>query len=72
MNRTNMLRLAGSLILTSVLSGCLSFGSGDETVQQTKTTTTGQELQDLKAAYDKGIINEREYNQQRSKILKGQ
>ena len=45
---------------------------GDETVQQTKSTTTGQELQDLNAAYDKGIISEREYNQQRDKILKGQ
>ena len=72
MNRTNMLRLAGSLILTGVLSGCLSFGSGDETVHQTKTPTTGQELQDLKAAYDKGIISEREYNQQRDRILKKQ
>jgi hypothetical protein len=72
MNRTNMLKLAGSLILTGVLSGCFSFGSGDETVQQTKTPTTGQELQDLKAAYDRRIISEREYNQQRDKILKGQ
>ncbi len=45
MNRTNMLKLAGSLILTGVLSGCFSFGSDDETVQQTKTPTTGQELQ---------------------------
>jgi putative oligomerization/nucleic acid binding protein len=72
MNRTNMLRLAGSLILSGFLSGCFSFGSGDETIQQTKATTTGQELQDLKAAYDKGIISEREYNQQRDKILKGQ
>ena len=72
MNRPNMLRLAGSLILTGVLSGCFSFGSGDETVQQTETPTTGQELQDLKAGYDRGIISEREYNQQRDKILKGQ
>jgi hypothetical protein len=72
MNRPNMLRLAGSLILVGVLSGCFSFGSGDETVQQTKTPTTGQELQDLKAAYDRGIISEREYNQQRDKLLKGQ
>ena len=64
-------KLAGSSILTGVLSGCFSFGSGDETVQQTKTPTTGQELQDLKAAYDRGIISEREYNQQRDKILKG-
>jgi Short C-terminal domain len=31
----------------------------------------GQELQDLKGAYDKGIITEREYNQQREKLLRG-
>ncbi len=31
----------------------------------------GQELQDLKTAYDKGLINEREYNEQRNKILSG-
>ena len=71
MNRPNILRLVGSLILTVILSGCFSFGGGDETVHQTVTTTKGQELQDLKAAYDKGIISEREYNQQRDKILKG-
>ena len=71
MNRPKMLMLRGLLVLTLMLSGCFSFGGGDETVHQTITTTKGQELQDLKAAYDKGIISEREYNQQREKILKG-
>jgi hypothetical protein len=60
----------GNFDIGGLLSGC-SFGGGDETTIQTKTTTTGQELQDLKAAYDKGIISEREYNQQREKLLKG-
>jgi hypothetical protein len=46
-------------------------GGGDETVQQTKTTTTGQELIDLKAAYDKGIITERQYEQEKDKLLRG-
>jgi hypothetical protein len=50
--------------LAGALSGCFSFGGGDKTVQQKKNATTGQELQDLEAAYDKGIISEREYNQQ--------
>jgi len=36
---------------------------------RTKTTTTGQELQDLKTAYDKGIISQREYEQQRERLL---
>ena len=39
-------------------SSCLSIGGGDETIQHTKTTTTGQEFLDLKAAHDKGVISE--------------
>jgi hypothetical protein len=52
-----------------MLAGCLSLGGGDETIQQ--TTTTGQELIDLKAAFDKGIITERQYEQQKEKLLRG-
>jgi len=37
----------GALLLAGILCGCLSFGGGDETVQQMKTTTLGQEFQDL-------------------------
>jgi hypothetical protein len=54
-----------------MLAGCLSLGGGDETIQQTTTTTTGQELIDLKAAFDKGIITERQYEQQKEKLLRG-
>jgi len=71
MKQRGIVNLIGWLILSLAFSGCLSFGGGDETIQQTKTTTTGQELMDLKAAYDKGLISEREYNQQREKLLKG-
>jgi len=71
MKKHGIVNLIGWLILSLAFSGCLSFGGDDETIQQTKTTTTGQELMDLKAAYDKGLISEREYNQQREKLLKG-
>jgi hypothetical protein len=72
MKKHGIVNLVGWLILSLAFSGCFSFGSGDETVhQQTKTPTTGQELMDLKAAYDKGLISEREYNQQREKLLQG-
>jgi hypothetical protein len=71
MKNRGIVNLIGWLILSLAFSGCLSFGGGDETIQQTKTTTTGQELMDLKAAYDKGLISEGEYNQQREKLLKG-
>lgn len=57
-----------ALIACGIMSSC-SFGGGDETHVRTKTTTTGQELQDLKSAYDKGIISQREYEQQRERLL---
>ena len=59
-----------ALMASGILSSC-SFGGGDETTVRTKTTTTGQELQDLKAAYDKGIITERQYEQQKERLLSG-
>ena len=53
-----------------LLSSCISVSSGERTVQETPATTTlGQQLQDLKAQYDKGLISEREYNQRRDSLL---
>jgi PBP1b-binding outer membrane lipoprotein LpoB len=54
-----------------LLSGCISISSGERTVQETPETTTtlGQQLQDLKADYDKGRISEQEYNQRRQRLL---
>jgi hypothetical protein len=46
MDRKALLVLCGSSVLAGVLSAC-SFGGGDETTVQTKTTTTGQELIEL-------------------------
>jgi hypothetical protein len=56
-----MLLVAGSL----ALAGC---GGGDTTVKA-ETTTTGQELMDLKKAYEAGAISKDEYEEQREKIL---
>ncbi len=52
------------------LSAC--GGSPEVQVQQEKNTTTGEELQDLKAAYDKGIISYGEYTEARRRILEGE
>jgi hypothetical protein len=71
MNKVTVAFVFSALCLSAMLSGCLSLGGGDETIQQTKTTTTGQELIDLKAAFDKGIITERQYEQQKEKLLRG-
>jgi hypothetical protein len=58
--------LAGSLLL---LSGC--GGGGAETQTTVTTTTIGQQLTDLKKAYDSGAISEDEYNRLREKIIRG-
>ena len=49
------------------LSGCGGGGAKVEAV--TTTTTMGQELQDLEAAYQKGIISEQEYNSGKKRIM---
>ena len=59
------LAIAGLVTLSLTLAGC---GGGDTTVKA-ETTTTGQELMDLKKAYEAGAISEREYEKQREKIL---
>ena len=49
------------------LSGC---GGGGAKVEAVSTTTTmGQELQDLEAAYQKGIITEKEYDTGKKRIM---
>jgi len=65
----NKMMAVAALLVAGITSGCFSFRGGDETVIQQKSTTTERELQDLKAAYDKGIISQQEYNRQRDKLL---
>jgi hypothetical protein len=54
-----------------LLSGCISVSGGERTVEDAPATTPtlGQQLQDLKADYDRGVISEREYNQRRERLL---
>ncbi|MBN7798232.1 SHOCT domain-containing protein [Parahaliea mediterranea] len=55
------------VVASLALSGC---GSSTETrVEQ--VDTQGQQLIDLKAAYDQGIITEKEYERAKKDILKG-
>jgi uncharacterized membrane protein len=67
--KKKIMMVATTLLVANAISGCFSFKGGDETVIQQKSTTTERELQDLKAAYDKGIISQQEYNQQRDRLL---
>jgi len=56
---------ASVIVLALGLSACGS----STTIQQTETQ--GQQLLDLKEAYDKGVITEKEYSKTKKKILKG-
>lgn len=58
------LLLVGGLAL---VAGCSGGGADSET--NVKTTTQGQELLDLKAALDAGALTQKEYDEQREKIL---
>jgi len=61
--------LAAGLLIAGAIVGCFRFRGGDRTVIQQTSPSTDRELQDLRAAYDRGIISEQEYNQQRGRIL---
>ena len=50
-----------------MLSGC---GGGGATFHAASDKTLGQELQDLKASYDKGIISEKEYESIKKQLIK--
>jgi hypothetical protein len=53
------------LLLTIPLAGC---GGGDSNIKAS-STTIGQELMDLDASYQKGLITEREYRKAKESIL---
>lgn len=61
-----MLLLAGVVVLGS-LTGC--GGGGADVKSEISTTTTGQQLIDLKKAYDSGAMSQSEYERERKKIL---
>ncbi len=58
-----LLGLAGIAPLTA-LGGC-----GGSTKVETRSTTTGQELQDLEEARNKGLLTEDEYQAKRRQIM---
>ena len=57
------------LALIFILTSC--GGGGAATYYMHRNTTTGQELTDLQAAYQKGALTEDEYLSQKARILKG-
>lgn len=61
--------LAAVAVVTLSLSLTACGGSSTKTTIET-TETQGQQLIDLKEAYDKGVIDEKEYNKAKKEILK--
>ncbi len=55
----------GMLVTALVLPGC----SVNETLTNNSRPSAGQELIDLKAALDKGVITQAEYDQKKQQIL---
>ena len=63
--KSTSLSFTALALAAALVAGC---GGGDSTVQAS-TTTVGQELTDLKKAYDDGIVTEKEYQESKEKIL---
>jgi hypothetical protein len=58
-----------SLVLGAVLAAC--GGGGADVKSVVNTTTTGQQLIDLKKALDAGAITQEQYEKEKARILKG-
>ena len=61
------------LLTVSLLISCGSFNeaNGQAELHLNKNISTGQELIDLQEAFDKGIINETEYETIKNRIVEG-
>ena len=59
------------LMLASLIISCGSFNEGQAELHINKNISTGQELLDLKAALDEGIITEEEFDKLREDIING-
>jgi len=59
---------SAALLAATVLTGC--GGGGADIKQTTNTNTMGQELIDLKASYEQGILSQEEYEDAKTAIMK--
>lgn len=69
MNRFAVLLTALIVVLGTTLGACGGGGADAEIQSDIRTTTTGQELLDLKQALDSGALTQEEYEEQREKVL---
>lgn len=64
-----MIRLLAAAAVLSLAAAPLAACSSTAKTQ-VETSTTGQQLIDLKAAYDQGVISKSEYERKRKDILR--
>ena len=67
---TAISRLLAVTMLGLFVTGCS--GGGAEVKSNIQTTTPGQQLLDLKKAYDAGAMSKDEYERLRKKVVEGQ
>jgi hypothetical protein len=63
--------LVALILASTVAAGCLSFGGGSDTTTVNQPTI-GQQLLDLKKAYDAGTLSKDEYERMRQAIIRGE
>ncbi|MBI4831466.1 MAG: SHOCT domain-containing protein [Candidatus Lindowbacteria bacterium] len=64
MNMWKLVVFSGLMLAATTFSSC-----GRTIKSETRTTTLGQELQDLDTAYKSGVITEKEYERERKELL---
>lgn len=60
-----------TLMALTLVAVTVSACGGGTTNNNVQTTTVGEELASLETAYKQGLLTDKEYEQQRKKILKG-
>jgi len=76
MNRCKSWLILCIFLAMIIMGGCCGGGSGATTTviekQPVSTTPLGDELIKLKEAHDKGALSDKEYEDAKAKLLKGQ
>lgn len=62
---------SGACVVLLAVLGASAVGCGSSAKVETNSRSVGQQLEDLEAAHDKGLLTDDEYQKQRQKILKG-
>ncbi|MGR3714966.1 MAG: hypothetical protein ACU0A6_17805 [Shimia sp.] len=60
-----------TLMALTLVAMTVSACGGSKTTNNVQTTTVGEELASLEAAHAQGLLTDKEYSDQRKKILKG-